>query len=84
VKSKKQKTARVFLKSLNAFRASQCRQGFNLVNRVVRGDKPDDSKDLFEFLESATTKEVAQKRVKTLQKKSSFKVEIVEYKPKKD
>jgi hypothetical protein len=39
---------------------------------------------LFEFLESATTKEVAQKRVKTLQKKSSFKVEIVEYKPKKD
>lgn len=56
-------------------------KGYNLVDRCVVGEEKDDSRDLFTWLGSTTSKKVAQRRLLSIQKSGKHKgVEIIEFK----
>ena len=56
-------------------------KGYNLVDRLVVGKEKDDSRDLFTWLGSSTSKKVAKKRAASLRKSGKHKgVEIIEFK----
>ena len=72
---------RCFVKGLDAFRTSQCKNGYNICYRFLvnkQSEEPNDKLDLFEWLGNNKTLKQSQKAIEKLQKGRKALYEIVE------
>ena len=72
---------RCFVKGLDAFRTSQCKNGYNICIRFIentQSEELNDKLDLFEWLGNNKTLKQSQNAIEKLKKKRKALYEIVE------
>lgn len=72
------------VRGMSLMRAHYLKPGHNVLRRYLKGNKPNDDADCFEWFGCAKTKKLAKAKMKKIEKTKN-KLEIVEFKtPKED